>query len=202
MIFSVTDGLGYGSQTWIADIDGTNAHQVLNEPNHIIAFANWSPSGQQIAYFRMPDTNIPFTVGELWVMGADGEKPVMLGDVDAGHGYRPVWSPRGNQIAFVVREFSSTDADVESDPASYAADKLASNIFVADVQARSILRLTEFSTSRTESPVWSSDGEYIAFSSTAGGDGLDIWVFNTASGRLQQVTHGAGARHPTWLLNP
>lgn len=54
MIYSLTWGLGYGSETWIADIDGGNAQQVLAEPNHIVAFAHWSPSGKEIAISVCP----------------------------------------------------------------------------------------------------------------------------------------------------
>jgi len=55
----------------------------------------------------MPDSNIPFTVGELWVTNGDGNNPVLLGEADAGHGYEPAWSPDGAQIAFLGRENKS-----------------------------------------------------------------------------------------------
>lgn len=89
MLYSLTQGLGHGSETWMADIDERNARRVLTEPRHLIAFARWSPSGNKIAYIRMPDSNIPFTVGELWVMNGEGNNPVLLSQADAGHGYEP-----------------------------------------------------------------------------------------------------------------
>ncbi|MDL1944807.1 hypothetical protein FBQ99_20975 [Chloroflexi bacterium CFX2] len=202
MIYSLTWGLGYGSETWIADIDGGNAQRVLAEPNHIVAFAHWSPSGKEIAYIRMPDSNIPFTIGELWVMGVDGQNPVLLGSADAGHGYRPAWSPDGQQIAFVVREVADSGVDTDSETASYVADQLVSNIYLANINDRKVSRLTQFEGSLTENPVWSLNGEYIAFSTTAGGNGLNVWVFETRNGKLYQVTFGEFARHPTWLSNP
>ncbi|MBV6399944.1 MAG: Protein TolB [Anaerolineales bacterium] len=201
MIYSLTQGLGYGSETWIADIDGGNAQRVLVEPNHIIAFAHWSPSEKEIAYIRMPDSNIPFTIGELWVMGGDGENPALLGYADAGHGYRPAWSPDGQSIAFVAREENSDETD-SSYEADYVADKLVSNIYVVDIRDRNILKVTQFEGALTETPVWSPDGEYLAFSTTAGGNGMDVWVLDVLNSKLNQVTHGANTRYPTWLSVP
>lgn len=202
MIYSLTQGLGYGSETWIADIDGGNAQRVLVEPNHIIAFAHWSPSEKEIAYIRMPDSNIPFTIGELWVMGGDGENPALLGYADAGHGYRPAWSPDSQQIAFVVREQNGEEIDSTGYDADYIADKLISNIYIADLRDRKILKMTRFEGALTETPVWSPDGEYLAFNTTAGGSGMDIWVLDMLNNKLNQVTHGANTRYPTWLSVP
>ncbi len=200
MIYSLTWGLGYGSETWIADIDGGNAQRVLTEPNHIIAFAHWSPSGGEIAYTRMPDSNIPFTIGELWVMDGNGQNPILLGNVDSGHGYRPVWSPNGRYIAYVGREqHSDEDAVNEAD---FVAEKLVSNIYMVDMQNREIRQVTSFAGALTETPVWSPDGEFLAFSTTAGGSGMDTWVLEVQNNVLVQVTHGANTRHPTWLSVP
>ncbi|MEA3397709.1 MAG: hypothetical protein U9R05_09640 [Chloroflexota bacterium] len=192
MLYSLTRGLGYGSETWIADVDGRNAKRVLVDPAHIVAFARWSPSGDQIAYIRMSDSNIPFTVGELWVMDGEGNDPVLLGEADAGHGYAPAWSPDGEQIAFVVRENKSDRA------ADQRAERLASNVYLADVGEQTVSNVTQFKAALTESPVWSLDGEFLAFGSTAG-EGMDVWAYAVRGKRLYQVTRGANARHPTWL---
>jgi len=77
MLYSLTRGLGYGSETWIA-------------------------------YIRMPDSNIPFTVGELWVLDGAGNAPVLLGEWTVPNVTQfkealteaPVWSPDGEFLAF------------------------------------------------------------------------------------------------------
>lgn len=202
MVYSLTQGLGYGSETWIADADGKNAEQVLVDSGYIIAFTRWSPSGEAISYIRIPDTNVPFTIGELWVMNGDGRDPVLLGEADAGHGYRPDWSPDGQKIAYVVREQDDEDSDPADREADYIAHRLISNIYLADLRDLNVTPVTRFSGALTETPVWSPDGEYIAFGTTAGGSGMDIWVFETRNNRLEQVTHGAKARYPAWLSVP
>ncbi len=192
MLYSLTRGLGYGSETWIADVDGHNARRILADPAHIVAFARWSPSGDKIAYIRMSDSNIPFTIGELWVMDGEGNDPVMLGEADAGHGYAPAWSPDSQQIACVVRENKHDRA------ADQRAARLVSNVYLVDVGQRTVSNVTQFEGALTESPVWSPDGEFLAFSVTAE-DGMDVWAYEVRGKRLHQVTHGAHARHPTWL---
>ena len=91
----------------------------------------------------MSDSNIPFTVGELWVLDGAGNAPVLLGE----------WT---------------------------------------------VSNVTQFKEALTEAPVWSPDGEFLAFSSMVEG-GMDIWLYEMRGKQLHRVTHGAYARHPTWL---
>ena len=100
--FTFSRGLGQGSELWLAkQMDALfNSYMQIN--SNYISFARWSPDGSQIAFIKIPDTQTPFTVGELWVMNADGSNARKLADADAGHGYAANWSPDGKQIAFVV----------------------------------------------------------------------------------------------------
>ncbi|NIR94713.1 MAG: hypothetical protein GWO08_13885, partial [Gammaproteobacteria bacterium] len=43
---------------------------------------------------------------------------------------------------------------------------MESNIYLANINDREIVPLTQFEGSLTENPVWSPDGEHIAFSAT------------------------------------
>lgn len=192
MLYSLTHGLGHGSETWMADLDGRNARRVLAEPRHLIVFARWSPSGDKITYIRMPDSNIPFTTGELWVMTGRGNDPVSLGQADAGHGYELAWSPDGQHIAFVGRENPNDRA------ADWRAERLVSNIYIANVSDQTISAVTGFQRTLAESPAWSPDSRFLAFSA-ASGSGRNIWVFDVQGRQLHQVTQGANARHPVWL---
>lgn len=104
IIYAASEGLGFGSALGIFDLEGgsTMTWQLLSD--QVIAFPRWSPDGSQLAYVLMPDSNVPFVVGELWLADQEGQPVRLLDEIDAGHGYPPVWSPDGETIAYVRRE--------------------------------------------------------------------------------------------------
>ncbi len=180
VLYATTQGLGFGSELWLAKPDGRPERRLLADPTHIIAYARPSPQGNRIAYILMPDSQIPFTIGQLWVMDADSSDTRFLADVDAGHGFAPVWSPDGKRIAAVVRE---NPDDSEANTSAWA---LVSNIWVVDVETNRVTAATDFPNALVEAPAWSPDGEALAFNVI--GDGtITIWVSNLAEGTLQPV---------------
>ena len=192
ILYALSRGLGFGSEVWTMDRNGRNREQIVNDPAHIIAYPRWSPTGDAIAYVRMPDTNIPFTVGELVLADGNGHNERVIAPADAGHGYPPVWSPDGQQVAFVVRE------NPEESAADVAASYLESNIYLADRASGSVRAMTRFEGALTDGPAWSPDGAWLAFSTDAGGV-ADVWLVEVASGEVQQVTQNANAYYPVWV---
>lgn len=191
IIYSTTWGLGYGSQTYIANWNFENEELIINAPEYIIAFAQWSPDGEKLAYQRWRDTNIPFGIGELWVANQSGENAFMVADVDAGHGYSFAWSPDSTMLAFVRRE---NPTDIRADQ---AAAHLESNIYMYDLQTAAHLAVTRFGGVLVEAPVWSPDGEFLAFSANLSGV-MDIWLYAVESGSLALAA--SDARHPAWVV--
>ena len=116
----------------------------------------------------------------------------MIAPADAGHGYPPVWSPDGRQVAFVVRENAGDRrADV-------VASALESNICIADAASGDVRAVTRFEGALTEVPAWSPDGAWLAFSTDAGGV-ADVWLAEVTTGEVWQVTRNANARYPVWV---
>lgn len=191
VLYAITQGLGFGSEVWTMDRNGRNKEQIVYAPAHIIAFPRWSPTGDDIVYIRMVDSNIPFTVGELVLTDGDGHNERVVALADAGHGYPPAWSPDGKQVAFVTRE------NVEDSAADMAASYLESNIHLVDSASGSVRAVTRFEGALTEAPAWSPDGAWLAFSTDAGGV-ADVWLVEVTSGEVQQMTQGANARCPVW----
>jgi Tol biopolymer transport system component len=155
--FTFSRGLGYGSELHFAQRNGRSTQLLYADQYNYISFARFSPDGKQIAFIKIPDTQTPFTVGELWVMDADGANARKLADVDAGHGYAANWSPDGSQIAFVVRE------NPEDESANQSSDALTSNVYIVNVETGELNQVTSFDNERVETPFWSPDGNTLAF---------------------------------------
>jgi Tol biopolymer transport system component len=192
VLYTVSRGLGLGGELWIMNRDGSDKQLLLQEPDHIIAYPRWSPKGDAIAYIRMQDTNIPFTVGELCLADGNGQNRRVIAEADAGHGYPPVWSPDGKKIAFIVRE---NPRNVRADNLSW---ELESNIYLVDVQTGEVWPLTQFNATTTDGIVWSPNGTQLAFRTTAEGIS-DIWLIDVETGAMQRITYSAGASYPVWL---
>ena len=192
VLYTVSRGLGFGSEVWLMDRNGRNREQIIHDSAHIVAYPRWSPTGDAVAYVRMADSNVPFTVGELVLADGNGQNGWAVSLADAGHGYPPVWSPDGQQIAFVVRENPASNA------ADIAASYLESNIYLTDVASGNVRALTRFADALTAEPVWSPDGKWLAFSTDVGG-ATDVWLVDVASRAVQPVTQTANAHCPVWL---
>ncbi len=161
--FTYSHGFGFGSELYLAKDDGRAVHLLAQDQFNYISFARWSPDASQLAFIKIPDSQTPFTVGELWAMNADGTNARKLADADAGHGYAANWSPDGKQLAFVVRE-NAEDAN-----ANQAADALISNIYTVNVSSGEVSQVTQFSDGRAETPHWSPDGKRVFFLRVADG---------------------------------
>jgi hypothetical protein len=178
--FTLSRGLGAGSELNFSQNHGLRVEKLYADELNYISFARYSPDGSRIAFIKIPDSQTPFTVGELWVMNADGTYARKLADADAGHGYAANWSPDGNQIAFVKRE----NPDEES--ANQSAESLISNIYLVNVQTGEISRVTHFAKGRAETPRWSPDGNTLAFNVVLNGR-IDVQIAELPSGQIRSL---------------
>jgi hypothetical protein len=179
-LFSFSRGMGLGSEMWLARFDGRVVEQVIADPHSYLSFARWSPDGSRIAFIKIPDSEVPFTVGELWVMQADGSNARKLSNADAGHGFAEAWSPDGSRIAFVVRE-NAKDAQADQN-----ADALRSNVAIVNVENGSQAPLTSFPSARVEAPAWSPDGNTLTFTVVLN-DRMNVYLANTATGETREA---------------
>ena len=165
--FTLSRGLGYGSELYLAKRDGKTNQLLYADQYNYISFARFSPNGKQIAFIKTPDTQTPFTVGELWVIPAtvtfanktpsSMEQAKFLANVDAGHGYAANWSPDGTKIAYVVRE------NPDDENADQSSEALVSNIYVLDVVSGITSQLTNLTEGHAETPHWSPLGNILTF---------------------------------------
>ncbi len=179
-VFSLSAGMGLGSEMWLVQDGGSEKHEIAADPQSYLSLARWSPDGRQLAFIRIPDSPTPYTVGRLWVMQADGSGARSLADADAGHGFAPSWSPDGSQIALVHRE-NPTDANADE-----SAQALISNLHVVNLADGSERSLTVFDRARVEAPLWQPDGSQLAFT-VALDDKMQVYVLDVTSGVMQRV---------------
>lgn len=135
-------------QLYIIDEDGTNETRLTN--NALVnQIPDWSPDGQKIAF-----------VGDsldIYVIDADSTNETRLADNPARR-FGPAWSPDGTQIAFL----RDPPVDIEG----------LSEVYVIDEDGTNETRLTKTDSVNSKPrtylglPVWSPDGNKIAFSSS------------------------------------
>jgi Tol biopolymer transport system component len=189
--FTFSHGLGYGSEIHLAKHDGRITQLLYSDPYNYISFAHFSPERDQIAFLKIPDSQTPFTVGELWVMDADGSNPRKLADADAGHGFAANWSPDGTQIAFVKRE------NPEDESANHLSEALVSNIYVVEINTGALTQITHFKNGHAETPYWSPEGNTLAFSAVIDGR-MTVSIAEMSSGEVKFL-ETEPACCPAWM---
>lgn len=187
VVYAASRGLGLGSELGTLTL-ATDRRLVRQQfPQQVVAYPNWSPDGSQMVYILMADSNIPFTVGELWLADAVGQPVQRLDDIDAGRGYAPVWTPDGQHLVYVRRE------NPESRRANYDPLALHSNLYQVSIRTRQVTPLTHFEESLVYDAVWSPAGDQLAFTANDA-----VWVLEPGQSPLQVSPPGL-ARHPVWL---
>lgn len=189
--FTFSNGFGFGSETWLGRNDGKTTRLLLADKSSYLSFMSWSPDGKQIAFIKIPDTQTPYTVGELWVMDADGSHPRKLAEVDTGHGYAESWSPDGTRLAFVVR------SNPDEARADRSAEALVSNVAVVELASGVVTAVTAFEQGHAETPVWSPDGNSLTFNIVMNGR-MQVQIADLARGAVSSlITEPACC--PVWM---
>lgn len=122
----------------------------------------------------------------IYVMNADGSEPTAISP-EGGDDTGPIWSPDGQQIAFVSRRDGNRE------------------IYIMSSDGQNLVNVTRHPADDW-TPAWSPDGQKLAFSSFRGGS-WEIYVMDTACvsepstciETLVQVTNdGNGNLSPVW----
>ena len=209
------------SAIWVVNADGSGEKRLTsaNAKSVVSAVApTWSPDGRRIAYVLLNDRG-----GHLWVMDADGsaqrrvtrvgdaEEPawapdgrrlafshdgdLVVLDLNTGALLRltrtpalfesfPDWSPDGEQIAYELND--------ESPPGQQPNQEYDAYVMRADGSgARRLSRPGDVDAH----PVWSPDGEFIAYGSDVApeiGDGIAIVIVDAGSGDLVRRVSAPG----------
>ncbi len=138
--FSRSEGTGH--DIWVIKSDGDGATRLTESPGDDL-FIAWSPDGTEIAFYSNRSGS-----RELWVMKADGSEQHRIFDGEVYNhpsvNFKPElsWSPRGDRIVLT---------------------KTSSEIWIMDLEQETLTPLISEGWTYTN-PVWSPDGDLIAFS--------------------------------------
>ncbi|MYC85235.1 MAG: hypothetical protein F4X18_06895 [Acidimicrobiia bacterium] len=139
----------------------------------------WSPDGERIAFTRDGVDGY-----DIFAINADGTEELQLTDA-AGHDRRPTWSPEGDLIAFDTERHGDL---TEESPHT--------EIYVMNADGSGQHRLTQGG-GENRRPVWSPDGQRIAFTT-------EEWVYHyiysmNADGSDRRImTYTTDDRDPVW----
>jgi Tol biopolymer transport system component len=183
----------------IVGIDGTDPHTIIGPDvlgDDMVLSVDWSPDGSMMTFVRFTqppgghetavDPSKP--VITLWVAAADGSNPRSLTADAFMAAFFPVWSPDGNQLAFVGWE----------DPANTGIYVIARDGSDLRQIERGLHGDMEESAESIEgsivmAPSWSPDGKWVAFlAAEAHHDNHDA---PTASTELRLVAADGSAHH-------
>ena len=141
----------------------------------------YSPDGNRIAF-----VSTRFGDNDVFVMNSDGSNQIQITS-DTSNDEQPTFSPDGNRVAIVSDRDGSQDIWIVS-----------SSDGTGEVRITTAAAFPEADSSADIQPVFSPDGNRIAFVSNRLGDN-DIYIINTDGTGLQTViTNPADDINPTW----
>ncbi|NKB89747.1 MAG: hypothetical protein GKS06_16145 [Acidobacteria bacterium] len=211
-------------EIWVMSSDGERQRRITF--NRSIALSpTFSPQGDRIAYQTYVLRN-GFPRAEIhMILKSGGQPSVVMGCDGTGTNNGPAFSPDGTQIAMsssctgnseiwlindtgTRRRQITHSAAADVSPAwSPNADQIA---FVSDrtgSQQLYVMDATGLNTRRLSAPAGNKDdptwqpvrGDLIAFTASTGGNNFDIFVYDTQTDRVHQLTRGRGRKEaPSW----
>lgn len=154
------------------------------------AFPDWSPNGDLIVFVSDRAEEGGKALDDVWTMKPDGSDLVNLtNNGEDWEDYHPAWSPDGKSIAF-FRTASLFGENVEGGPAG---------LWVMDVDGKNQRLVTAIDGYRASgAPVWSPDGQYLAYPFDV--DGVEeVWVVPSAGGEPVNISDLPGEKsHISW----
>ena len=172
---------GHQFDIYLMNVDGTNVQRLTftTAPESLLA---WLPNGRRLVYDSRAEADGIVAIND------DGSWKRLILENSADTAYVwPALSPDGRKIAFVKMTNSNA-----------APEDQSLDIFVADVDAGNVTRLTH-TPGHEHVPQWSPDGTKIVYDLTPVGGAGDIWVMNANGTDKRRLTSDpANESHPSF----
>ncbi len=212
-------GVGSGTEIFVADYDGANSRQVTRDRNLNLS-PTLSPDGRYVAFTSLRGRTYQIVLHDL----STGRDRILVGF--PGMALSPSFSPDGLEVAFasnkdgnceiyVVKTDGSSLRRITDNPAievqptwspdgkqlAYCSDRLGTpQIYVAGADGSGARRFTRDGL-HDESPSWSPSGGVIAYMGRSGNE-YDLYAADLAGGSTWNLSAGRGNNEsPHWGAN-
>jgi Tol biopolymer transport system component len=190
------------SEIWTMAADGSLQTRVVRVDGANLSQPAFSPDGRQIVYVRWPTAPVKWQEADLWIVGADGSNAHLLAH-DTELDWIPAWSPDGAWIAFTSRAAQAQPAAAQvaqpqpgGPPVVLANDAGGWRTYL--IRANGSDRHALTTGGQALAPVWSPDGQRLAYHGTRDGN-LDVFVANADGTGEQRITDDPAADwSPAW----
>ena len=166
--------IGKHAQLFTIKANGSGVHQLTHFGDSDAVWAEWSPSGNQIAFERDVYAGVRVSRAAIYMMNADGTRLRSL--TPTGLNGRPSWSPDGSLIAFSTLQYGK-QATISVMAANGSRVR---KVLITPLPANGV-------GVGLDSPTFSPDGKRIAFVWLKKA-GSAIFTTNVSGGGKKQVT--------------
>lgn len=201
---------------WILSIDDGKPVQ-LSFGKHNNIHPKWSPDGQWIAFLSDREGK---NQTQLYVLPLTGGEGRPLTDFHGDYGDFD-WSPDSKKIVFQFRQHDQEDVDILLDEKKKELGRVARRIdnrifykldaygylpkarhhlWTVDIHTSELEQLTDSETHDETGPVWSPDGNQIAFFTNRSDkpdlhpDKIDLFLLNLETGETERIPTSDGAK--------
>lgn len=178
-ILFLSDRYG-GEQLMVMDPDGSNV-ALWTGDHWLYEQAKQKEDRSPDRQFRVVVSDNQSVLLQLWLINQQNGERIRLTDFQAIT-YDPVWSPRGNQIAFVSAEPGNDE------------------IFIINTDRSALTRLTNNVWEWDKHPSWSPDGSQLVFWSNRETQRQQIWLMNADGSSPRNLSNNSyNDWNPVWV---